>query len=71
MTEHIPPTYDDYADLVTKFATLYHESKHWGLNSSETTQVEITIEEIRLIYLSLMTTKASLKKYDPKKGLNQ
>ena len=65
---HTPPKYKDYADLVTRFAKKYHVMKELNLN---VTMDYLTFDEIRLIYLSLMTTKAQMKEYDPKKGLNQ
>ena len=56
-------TYEDYLPLVADFNKLYNE-KYDGF-------VQLTANDIRLIYLALTSAKAQLKKYDPAKGLNQ
>jgi hypothetical protein len=56
--------YDDYVDIVAKFNTIYHS----GIAKVE---LPLDYQEIRLIYLALVSAKANLKEYDPKKGLNQ
>lgn len=58
-------TYEDYDKLCSKF----RESNNTPENVSST--YEITEAERRLIWLSLAASKAQLKEYDPKKGLNQ
>ena len=65
--EHTPPSYLDYEPLVRRFNHYYHMD--WGVVSE--LQVPFTKRELRLVYLSLMASKAHLKEYDPKKGLNQ
>lgn len=64
-----PVSYEDYAPLVEKFREFYHETRKVG--GTMPWDITLTADQIRLIYLSLTTTKAQLKKYDPKKGLNQ
>ena len=56
--------YEDYVGLVDRFNQLYHQ----GFNN---VTVNLDAKDLRLVYLSLMTTKARMKDYDPKKGLNQ
>lgn len=56
-------TYEDYEPLVESFRKLYHE-KYDGF-------VQLTANEVRLIYLALTASKANLKQFDPAKGLNQ
>jgi hypothetical protein len=70
MTEHIPPTYDDYTPLVRKFNEKYHAMRDLNLTTTMFTE-PFTLDEVRLMYLALMASKAHLKAYDPKKGLNQ
>ena len=64
MIDHSPPSYEDYASVVELFRTIYHTKE-------DTAITMLSKKQVRLIYLSLMTTKAQLKEYDPKKGLNQ
>jgi len=54
-------TYEEYDELCGKFRDEYDGYGTYRLSN----------EERRLIWLSLAASKAQLKKYDPKKGLNQ
>ena len=57
------PLYYAYMPLVEMFRELYL--------LGEPNVVSLGVEEIRLIWLALATSKANLKKFDPAKGLNQ
>jgi hypothetical protein len=62
-------TYEDYEPIVQRFNKIYHETK--GVGGTAPWDIPLTENEIRLIYISLVASKAKLKEYDPKKGLNQ
>jgi hypothetical protein len=63
-------TYEDYIPHVEHFNLLHN---NFDLISDDKIKVNVTLSryDVRLIYLALLSAQATLKEYDPKKGLNQ
>ena len=68
--EKVMVTYEEYDRLCGQFREPYHPFKE-KLAPETILTYTITEADRRLIWLSLAASKAQLKEYDPKKGLNQ